>query len=77
MPLAVLAVRADIQAPHASVWLTATDVAALRDDIDVPLQTAHSELLAVRSAVRGPRRQRENHRLGLGGADVAWSVIVS
>src|SRR4029077_7109307 len=27
--------------------------AALRDDVDVPLRTAHSELLAVRSAVRG------------------------
>jgi signal transduction histidine kinase len=28
--------------------------AALRDDVDVPLRTAHSELHAVRSVVRGP-----------------------
>ena len=28
--------------------------AALRDDVDVPLRTAHSELLALRSAVREP-----------------------
>jgi signal transduction histidine kinase len=38
--------------------------AALRDDVDVPLRTAHSELLAVRPAVREP------------GATAAFEVIM-
>ena len=38
--------------------------AALRDDVDVPLRTAHSELLAVRPAVREP------------GASAAFEVVI-